>query len=300
MQGSVIGDNHRITMNAYYTLKHYLKVGRWRARRGLAALRWSGIGLKNMPVVLGNAMPKSGSHLIIQVLQGLTRIGPFVNPGFPPVNRAEDNSILDEDAIVANIRRMRPGDIGYGYIGAREPYASLLTQPGWATVFVYRDPRDMIVSHVFYATEMHPGHGMNRYYTEELHTMEERINAAIQGVEERGSELPDICRRYDGYLGWLSQPEVLCLRFEDLINNRDMTLGLLLDYLEERGFTPDVSQVKAIEVLNQAIVPKKSGTFRRGEPGNWREHFTELNKRVFKSQAGNLLLRLGYEIDNNW
>jgi hypothetical protein len=253
-----------------------------------------------MPVVLGNAMPKSGSHLIIQVLQGLTRIGPFVNPGFPPVNRAEDNSILAEEAILANILRMRPGDIGYGYIAAHQPFTSILTQAGRATVFVYRDPRDMIVSHVFYATEMHPGHGMHRYYTEELHTMEERINAAIEGVGQAGSELPDIHKRYDGYIGWLSQPEVLSLSFEELIINRDLALGRLLDYLQERGFSPGVSRLTAIDALKQAIIPRKSGTFRQGKSGNWREHFTELNKSVFKSKAGDLLVRLGYETDNNW
>ena len=89
--------------------------------------------------------------------------------------------------MLANIQRMRPGDIAYGYVKAREPFISALTAPGRATIFVYRDPRDMIVSHVFYATQMHKGHWMHRYYTETLHTMEERINAAIQGVEEPGT-----------------------------------------------------------------------------------------------------------------
>lgn len=287
-------------MNSYHTFKHYLKIGRWRARRSIVALRWGGERSNSMPIVLGNAMPKSGSHLIIQVLQGLTRIGPFVNPGFPPVNRAEDNSILSEDAMVANIRQMRPGDIGYGYIGAREPFTSLLTQPGMASVFVYRDPRDMIVSHVFYATEMHPGHGMHRYYTEELHTMEERINAAIKGVQVRGSELPDIRERYNAYLGWLSHPEVLCLRFEDLVLDRDMAFGRLLDFLEAHGFSPDVTRAAAVDALKKAIIPRKSGTFRKGKPGSWREYFTEANKGAFKSQADDLLNRLGYEKDNNW
>jgi hypothetical protein len=105
-------------------------------------------------------MPKSGSHLINQVLQGLPQLGPFINPGFPPVNRDELNEKLPDTEVVANLQRMRSGDIGYGYLKRREPFGSLLTQPGWASVFVYRDPRDMIVSHVFYATQcgagMHP------------------------------------------------------------------------------------------------------------------------------------------------
>ncbi len=93
-------------------------------------MRWGRSSLEQSPAVLGNAMPKSGSHLIIQVLQGLTQLGPFVNPGFPPVNRGEDNSKLPDAEVLANIRRMRPGDIAYGYINAREPFVSALTAPG--------------------------------------------------------------------------------------------------------------------------------------------------------------------------
>ena len=269
-----------------------------------------------MPAVLGNAMPKSGSHLIIQVLQGLPHLGPFVNPGFPPVNRSESNTKLPDEIILKNIRRMRPGDIGYGYIPAKEPFLSALTAkgveaspastkgaggfPSRATIFVYRDPRDVIVSHVFYATQMHAGHGMHRYYTEILSSMEERINAAIQGVQEPGSELSSIRNKYAAYLNWLDQPEVLCLRFEDLILARDTALGRLLDYLEQCGFKPGVPREQALQVLDQAVMPRKSGTFRKGKPGNWREHFTQANKTHFKELTGDLLIRLGYEENNLW
>jgi hypothetical protein len=283
-----------------YRLKHQAKLIRWQARRAGAALRWGPAALRRSPAVLGNAMPKSGSHLIIQVLQGLTRLGPFVNPGFPPLNRGEDNHKLSDGEVLANLRRMRPGDIGYGYIGAFEPFVSALAAPGRATVFVYRDPRDMIISHIFYATHMHPGHWMRRYYTEELHTMEARIDAAIQGVAEPGSELTPIRVRYEGYLGWLDQPAVLALRFEDLILNRERALGCLLDYLDGRGFTPQAPRSQALEVLQAAIAPNKSGTFRKGQPGNWREHFTEANKARFKDLAGDLLVRLGYEQGEDW
>jgi len=44
----------------------------------------------------------------------------------------------------------------------------------------------MLVSHVFYATDMHPGHGITSYYTEVLTSMDKRLNAAIQGVDEEG------------------------------------------------------------------------------------------------------------------
>jgi hypothetical protein len=120
-------------MNVLYTAKHWLKLVRWQTRRAAVALRWGPENLKKTPAVLGNAMPKSGSHLINQVVQGLTPLGPFVNPGFPPVNRDELNEKLPDSEVLANLEQMHPGDLGYGYVKAREPFLSLLTRPGRAT-----------------------------------------------------------------------------------------------------------------------------------------------------------------------
>lgn len=290
--------NHEIT--PYYKAKRALKLARWQWRRAAAAFRWGAQALQEAPIIFGNAMPKSGSHLISQVLQGLTGIGPCVNPGFPPVNRAEDNRNLPPEAVLENLRAMRPGDIAYGYIGADEPFLSELTRPNRATIFLYRDPRDMLVSHVFYATEMQPNHGMHDYYTQNLESMEARLNAAIQGVDQPGFELRGVRGRYEGYLGWLSQPQALSLRFEDLILNRQAAFEHLLDYLSDRGFQLRSSRREAIEALGRAVAPRKSGTFRRGQPGNWQEHFTPANKDCFKESAGDLLIRLGYETGHDW
>ncbi len=158
----------------------------------------------------------------------------------------------------------------------------------------------MIISHIFYATQMHTGHWMHKYYTEKLTSMEERIQAAIQGVQEPGSELTPIRQRYEGYLGWLEQPQVLCLRFEELILERDIAFGKLLDYLAGFGFVPRISRPEAVAALQEAIAPKKSGTFRKGKPGNWREHFTSANITAFKEATGDLLMRLGYESSQDW
>jgi hypothetical protein len=282
------------------SVKHWLKVGRWRARRMVTAARWGSHSQAAVPAVFGNAMPKSGSHLIIQILIGLTKIGPFVNPGFPPVNRAEDNRQVSDKAILESLARMRPGDIGYGYLSAKDIFISALTRPGMVSVFVFRDPRDMIVSHVFYATEMYEDHGMHHYYTETLRTMEERIDAAIGGVNESGFELKGVRARYEAYKGWLIQPGILCLRFEDLRLHRDEAINQILDYLAGKGYQAKIERSEAIEVLGNAIMPNRSGTFRKGKPGSWREYFTQHNVDFFKQSTGNLLVELGYEEDDNW
>jgi hypothetical protein len=282
------------------SVKYFLKQIRWRLRRRKASSKYGTAVLERSPIVFGNAMPKSGSHLLTQILEGLTDIGPFVNLGFPPINRSEDNQPLPPMEVQKNLLDMRPGDIRYGYLHAEEPYLSILSRRDHAAIFLYRDPRDMLVSHVFYATDMYAGHGMHRYYTEKLTTMEERINAAIIGVEEPGFELGSVNQRYNSYWGWLEEPGVLCLKFEDLILDIEPVLGRFLDFLSDRDAPIMVPRTEAVEIIKKKIKPKQSGTFRKGVPGNWREHFTPTNKAVFKEAAGDLLLKLGYEQDHQW
>jgi hypothetical protein len=281
------------------TINHAVKVLRWHARRFQTAMEWGIRDFRQSPIVFGNAMPKSGSHLLTQVLYGLTSIGPFVNPGFPPVNRDEANHPLSEKHVFANIYRMRPGDIRYGYIHAKEPYISLLTQPDQATIFIYRDPRDMLVSHIYYATDLYKEHGMHALY-EKLDSMEARLKVAIEGTSEPPFSISNVRERYDAYIGWLEQPEVFCLRFEDLVLEQDVALARLIGFLEVRGLDLKIPHEQAIGTLKAGIRPQQSGTFRKGEPGNWREHFTEANKASFKDIAGDLLIRLGYEFDQDW
>jgi hypothetical protein len=282
------------------TVKSALKLLRWKVRRSQAMLKWGAGELQRMPIVIGNSMPKSGSHLIIQILEGLPKIGPFVNPGVPPLNRDEENAIQPPESILRNIQRLAPGDFTYCYLKAVEPFLSELIKSDYAPIFVYRDPRDMIISHVFYATQMNMVHNMHHYYTEVLKTMEERINAAIQGVEDENSPLSGIALKYSRYLGWLSQPSVLSLRFEELILEKDQAINKILDHLAGHGFVPRIPRTEAVKAMKLSIEPKRSGTFRKGQPGNWREHFTDENKKFFKNQAGDILQRLGYEKNQDW
>jgi Sulfotransferase domain len=40
--------------------------------------------------------------------------------------------------------------------------------------------------------------------------------------------------------------------------------------------------------------------FRKGMAGDWKHYFTKDDKQVFKQEAGELLIRLGYEKDLSW
>jgi len=282
-----------LTQTIRHTVRPYAKTAE-------AVLRWRRFSFNSAPPVFGNGKPKSGSHLLLQVLNGFTRIMPYRYVNADPVRTiAPDGRRRSQDEILDQLKQEQRGVIGWGYVEATIENASFLTQAGRVNYFIYRDPRDMLVSQVFFATDMHEEHGMHEYY-KSLPDFGERLKAAITGVDTDGLYMVSVKQRYDGVFHWLEQPGVLCIRFEDLINNREKTLHAMLDQVERTGYTIPTPRERAIAILVDAIQPGKSQTFRSGRTGEWKEHFKEEHKSLFKDVAGDLLVRLGYEKTNDW
>jgi hypothetical protein len=100
-------------------------------------------------------------------------------------------------------------------------------------------------------------------------------------------------------LDWLNQPEVLTIHFEDLINDRAATLTHIMDHFLAR-VPLQTSRQLILDSLESSINPANSPTFRSGKTGEWKKHFTEAHKKIFKEVAGELLVKLGYEENNDW
>jgi hypothetical protein len=265
-----------------------------------AVLRWKRLTFHEAPPIFANAKPKSGSHLLLQIMSGLCQIAPYAYVATNPVRTIrKDGGRRRNSEILTDLRKISPGVIGWGYVDARSENVAFLCQPERVNYFIYRDPRDMLVSHVFFATDMHEGHGMHAYY-QSLPDFNTRLNVAITGLDQNGLHMVSVRQRYEGVFQWLAQPAVMCLRFEDLIDHRDATLNRMLDQIEKTGYKIPTPRARALETLVDAIQPKKSKTFRSGKTGGWRNHFTEAHKSLFKEVAGDLLVRLGYEKDNDW
>jgi sulfotransferase 6B1 len=280
-------------------------------RRLRQSLRYG--SLSASPVLFANSFPKSGTHLLTQVMHGFTRLGAAVDSGLPAVVTFDGftGRQLAEAEILAGLRRFKPGDIGYGHVHALPEAVRLLSQDGFASFFILRDPRDVVVSHVHYVAEMAPKHIHYRYYHEVLQSFDERLSASIAGVPveelaKAGAEfhpgggrpiyepLPDIRSRFMPYLGWLGQPRILVLRYEDLMNDRQAALKSILGHAVQRGFKPACSESEALAVLENSIDPQRSPTFRSGKTGGWCSAFTPQHQALFDQVAGNLLQELGY------
>jgi len=278
------------------------------ARRVLRRVQqWLHFGpLSASPVLFANSFPKSGTHLLTQVMHGFTRIGPAVDSGLPAVVTFDGftGRQRSEGEILADLRRFLPGDIGYGHVHAFPAALDYLCRPGMAAYFILRDPRDVVVSHVHYVAEMAPNHIHHRYYHEVLQTFDERLRASIAGVPASELEkaagkpvyepLPGIRGRFEPYLGWLERDEVLLLRYEDFILEREATLERVLDHAIRRGFAPRLDREQALQALAASIDPQRSPTFRSGKVGGWRSSFSEEHQRLFQEVTGDLLEQLGY------
>jgi hypothetical protein len=265
-----------------------------------AIARWKRLSFNDAPPIFGNSKPKSGSHLLLQILNGFTQIMPYKYVEADPVRTiTKEGRRKAEEEILNEFERIPEGVIGWGYVEASPENISFLCQPDRVNYFIYRDPRDMLVSQVFFATDMYEEHGMHEYY-KSLPAFDERLKVAITGIDRDGLYMVSVKHRYASVFEWLERPHVMGIRFEDLINNRDATLNAMLDEVESIGYKIPTAREKALSVLVEAIQPMKSHTFRSGKAGGWREHFSDENKKLFKDVAGDLLVKLGYEKDNDW
>jgi hypothetical protein len=281
-------------------LRSFRRFLRTPGKSAQAILRWKRFSFDDAPPIFGNSKPKSGSHLLLQILNGFTRIMPYKYVEADPVRTIEKNGRRKtEQEILDELKEIRRGVIGWGYVEASPQNVAFLCQPHRVNYFIYRDPRDMLVSQVFFATDMNEEHGMHEYY-KSLPDFGERLSVAIAGLDQDGLYMVNVRQRYASVFEWLEQPNVMCLRFEDLINNRDATLEAMLDEVESIGYKIPIPRQKALAILVEEIQPKKSHTFRSGRTGGWKEHFTDAHKNLFKDVAGDLLVRLGYEADNDW
>ena len=265
-----------------------------------AIVRWRRRVFEEAPPIFGNAKPKSGSHLLLQVLGGYARILPCRYVEAEPIRTiTKRGDRRSQESIHSDLSRLAPGVIGWGYLEATPQNTAFLCRPDRVNYFIYRDPRDMLVSHVYFATDMYEDHGMHSYY-QSLPDFGARLKIAISGIDQAGLKLVSVRQRYEGVLQWLEQPNVLCVRYEDFLERLDGTLAAMLDQVERTGYRIPTPREKALPILANAIQPRKSRTFRSGKAGGWREHFTPEHKRLFLDVSGDLLVRLGYESNDEW
>ena len=284
------------------TLKSNLRSAIYQTEKIFQRARFSSVAAPEMgwPILLGISFPKSGTHLLDQILLGFSRVAPFSRRlhSFYAEYEGESGHKRMLEQAVAWLDSLRPGDITSAHLFAREEVVKRVCSSAFVPYFIFRDPRDVVVSHVFYVTDMEARHVHHDYFAS-LPDFDSRLKVSILGRPDTNIEFPNIADRFAPYLGWLDQSAVMKIHFEDLINDRVATLNRIIDHFlvrvplqTPRGFI--------LESLESSINPSRSPTFRSGKTGEWKKHFTQEHKKIFKDVAGDLLVKLGYEKDHDW
>jgi sulfotransferase 6B1 len=252
------------------------------------------------PRLLGISFPKSGTHLLDQILLGFSDVAPFSKRlhSFYAEYDGETGAKRNSQQALDWLDSLRPRDIASAHLFARPESIERVCSPKFVPYFIFRDPRDVVVSHVFYVTEMESRHVHHDYY-QSLPDFNARLNVSMLGRTDMEIEFPDIADRFTPYLGWLNHPEVLSIHFEDLIHDRPAALTRIMDHFLAR-VPLQTPRERILGALEAAINPGKSPTFRSGKTGEWKKHFTDQHKKIFKDVAGDLLIKLGYEQNNDW
>jgi hypothetical protein len=186
-------------------------------------------------------------------------------------------------------------------------WVDLCKLPPYVGSHIIRDPRDIIVSGYFYhqwtkeawcnTPWKHLGGLTYKQFISQM-SKEDGIACEMQRI---GGKTVETIAAWDYH-----NPNILEIHYEDLFANPDPVFASMFRHY---GFSEEkvsravtLSDAHRFEKATQRKPGEENRTHhaRKGLPGDWQNHFSDNHKRLFKEKFGDLVVRLGYEKDNNW
>ena len=173
----------------------------------------------------------------------------------------------------------------------------ILAKEGLKYVVLFRDLRDVAVSYYFYVrnTPWHPEH---KTYS--------KFMSVQEGLHEFSKVLlPEYKNWVDS---WRSASKELCLieRYEDLRTDTHTVMNRIIDHYQ-LGLSNELQeQIIEKNSFGNLASGRKAGEdnsssfFRKGVSGDWKNHFDEELKAIYKKQISDFLISEGYELNDNW
>ncbi len=267
--------------------------------------------LRGHPRVFCNSFQKSGTHLLAEMVARLPGVRKYERGAYwhgLSRSRVDIRRASTLPGVLRDLGRCLGGELYQGHVEAAPTIIDYLRAHNFKTLFIYRDPRDVVVSLLYWWKSYVDIDAWPYRYFLGLRSDHERLQFLIEGWPQKPAlpgfptqvDYPDIGSRFAAFQPWLDDPDCLSVRFEALrsLKTRD---GVCRDIIRHVVNDPDGVSMDAI-VLNMIAGsdPRHSKTFRHGHGGEWRHLFTPEHKDAFKRYAGTLLISLGYEKDLEW
>ena len=264
-------------------------------------------GASPKSLVLCNSYPKSGTHLLYQILYSM-----------PSLHKWDDIiSVQALCGIMNTIDHIRwklgsapHGSIIRSHLMCCDEILEVLREFNCKVLFIYRDLRDVAVSHARWVTKE------ERIFLHNIYTQyanfDQQLMSSIRGVPlgtPLGSNVsqPNIGADFSRWRGWINEPNTYAVKFEDLVGERgggaeEKRLYIVEQILAHLEINLSPQKIKS-QFTSKALDPEESHTFKKGGKGSiggWRDVFKESHKEEFKKVAGQTLIDLGYEQDFKW
>ena len=230
------------------------------------------------------SLPKSGTHLIETILC----MHPSIYRPFVPT--LEHRNLDRLGGLESRMRKLRGGQLLVSHLPHDPQIAQMARDLGVGVVFLKRDPRAVLASDVRYIEKrtdhyLHP-HQMAR---EGVHA---KIQMQLEGVPE--CDVPPFAERLRSYLGWESEDDVLCLRFEQISTVED---GSTVPEAWRKLFAFAGAQVDEqwLEALPARLPTSATPTYRSGSKDGWRRELPPETIETINAALGETLSAFGYE-----
>lgn len=214
------------------------------------------------PRVIINSVPKSGTNLVQEILHQFPLLRGRVTRTL--------TSEMEESELLRQIASIRKGEVMPAHIFYSEKIAGLMREHDIKMIFVVRDFRDAMLSHINYIDRMDVSHPHHQVFSE-LKNMDEKLDACLMGVKDKFQSWPNLVR---GFRGWVGAENVLMVCFEDLIGEYGGGDGktqrtTILEIADFLGIElPDVEKVIRNMYNHNGL------TFNAPEIGKWKKKFS--------------------------
>jgi hypothetical protein len=260
-----------------------------------------------------NGFPKAGLHMLEQmvaVILSPSEVGRHASPWLGTYKWASWSMIWQEmRQYLWRLSCMERGTYLKGHSGYNEDVERMLHYGNIGHIFLYRDLRDVAVSHAHHIYD--EGHPEWQHEHKDLYKMLGDFDEVLLAVIEGLGPYPGVMERWAEYAPWLDSEETLVLEYGKMRAEPDKHAAMIVLFLLQKatellegngyGIDMDPEVLKELAGRMAKATEKPSTTLRRGIAGGWRDEFKPEHVEAFKqSDPDGWLVKLGFEEDGSW
>lgn len=252
--------------------------------------------------------PKTATHLLIPVLEGLTHKKCYWAPEYtqqvPPLQETFEQASQNPNNYLFSLsqapwtretmdRVWKTNAKKHTFLHLHVPYSPTMEQylieKNCITFFVKRDPRDQIVSLLNHYKHIK----CNDPEIDLISSDEEKLLRMIR-KESRSHTIH--------FMNWLHSPICCVLDFEKLMGAHGGEASLE-DAIGEMRKIAKALKMECSDSKLKQLYEKSFGhgwSFFKGKVGTWKEYFLDIHRQAMKEEIGDLLIQLGYESNMEW